>query len=279
MYGGKVTRSKQAMGFLKRRFARRAYLGRHFTAGAFLLFASAVIFGEIAKRVSYDNPLTRADAIVASWFHAHMTAGSTLAMKQITEFGAFQTLTIAALLLALVFVVLRKWEELLLLSLVLPGGKLLDFILKLAYQRQRPPFGGLELTVSGFSFPSDHTMDATVFYGLLAVFAIGVFRSSAVRFTSSATASLLIILVGLSRVALTAHYLSDVLGAIAAGVAWLTLCFTVVDTFRRRRQNIGRGGHGNRVRETKHDLTEALDRERSFWQNAGKQPLKRTARF
>jgi undecaprenyl-diphosphatase len=245
--GEKMMHLKQSMRFLKRRFSPRAYLGLHLTAGVLLLIGSAGVFGGLAEMVLHDDPLIRADAIVASWFHTNMTAGATLAMKYITELAAFSTLSVLASLLALVLVVLRKWEELLLLVLTIPGGRLLGFVLKSAFQRQRPHFGDLELTVHGFSFPSDHTMDATLLYGLLVVFAIGTFRRWSVRLTSAATGSLLVILVALSRVALDAHYLSDVLGAIAASVAWLALCFTVVDTFRRRRQNISQGTHRNIV--------------------------------
>jgi membrane-associated phospholipid phosphatase len=243
----KMMSLKQSMGFLKRRFSPRAYLGLHLTVGVLLLIGSAVTFGGLAEMVLHDDPLTRADAIVASWFHANMTAGATLAMKYITELAGFSTLTVVASLLALVFVALRKWEELLLLVLTIPGGRLLDFVLKSAFQRQRPHFGDLELTVHGFSFPSDHTMDATLLYGLLVVFAIGTFRSWSVRLTSAATGALLVILVALSRVALDAHYLSDVLGAIAASVAWLSLCFTVVDTFRRRAAEYSSGNSPQQV--------------------------------
>jgi undecaprenyl-diphosphatase len=35
---------------------------------------------------------------------------------------------------------------------------------------------------------------------------------------------------------LGAHYLSDVLGAMTMGIAWLALCVTAVDTMRRRRE-------------------------------------------
>ncbi len=43
-------------------------------------------------------------------------------------------------------------------------------------------------------------------------------------------------LIGLTRIYLGAHYVSDVLGAMAAGVAWLASCLTAVETLRRRRK-------------------------------------------
>ena len=59
-------------------------------------------------------------------------------------------------------------------------------------------------------------------------------RASLTRVLILLAAGLLIVLVGFSRMYLGAHYLSDVLGAIAEGLAWLSLCLTVVYTMWER---------------------------------------------
>jgi undecaprenyl-diphosphatase len=49
-----------------------------------------------------------------------------------------------------------------------------------------------------------------------------------------AVAGFLVVAIGLSRIYLGAHYTSDVLGAFAAGAAWLAFCWTGLVTLRRR---------------------------------------------
>jgi undecaprenyl-diphosphatase len=46
-------------------------------------------------------------------------------------------------------------------------------------------------------------------------------------------ASFVVILVGLSRIALGAHYLTDVMAGVFFGMTWLTLCRFVVRPWRR----------------------------------------------
>jgi len=115
------------------------------------------------------------------------------------------------------------------------GGGFGSIMGRNAFQRPRPePFFDL-LAPRTYSFPSGHTMAATLLYGLLAVFAILLWKGRHWRMLAILGALLAIALVGFSRIALGAHYLTDVLGAIVLGASWLILCLLVVERTRRKR--------------------------------------------
>jgi undecaprenyl-diphosphatase len=134
----------------------------------------------------------------------------------------------------LVTIWIRRWYWLLALVLVVPGGALLNELLKITFRRARPKFDNPILTLTDYGFPSGHTMIATLLYGFLAVFIFQAVQRWRWRVFAAAVAALLIPLVALSRMYLGAHYLSDALAAVAAGVIWLVLCLTAVATLRRR---------------------------------------------
>jgi membrane-associated phospholipid phosphatase len=157
-------------------------------------------------------------------------------MFAISFFGSGAFLGAVAGLGALFFAWRRSWHRLLTLLLVVPGGALIDVVVKHLIHRQRPLFQNPIATLNSFSFPSGHTMGATLFYGLMAMFALQVFRGWKLRAAAVHGAGVMVALVGFSRICLGLHFLSDVLGAMAAGVAWLALCVTGVETLRRRRE-------------------------------------------
>ena len=98
----------------------------------------------------------------------------------------------------------------------------LNQLLKFVVQRPRPE--GFRLAVvSGFSFPSGHSMVAMAFFGLLAWFVWRYERDRRARNLLVAAFALVAVMVGVSRVYLGVHYASDVLAGFCLSLAWLAL--------------------------------------------------------
>src|SRR5260221_922112 len=106
---------------------------------------------------------------------------------------------------------------------------LVHHLIQIIVHRHRPFRHSEFLDLGGYSFPSGHTMAATLLYGLLAVFAILLWKGWYWRMLPILGAVSAIGLVGFSRIALVAHYLTDVLGAIVGGANWLFLYLLVVE--------------------------------------------------
>ena len=63
------------------------------------------------------------------------------------------------------------------LALAVPGGLLINTIIKLTFNRARPVWEDPILTLSSASFPSGHTAGATLFYGFIAAYMVWNMRT------------------------------------------------------------------------------------------------------
>jgi undecaprenyl-diphosphatase len=77
-------------------------------------------------------------------------------------------------------------------------------------------------------------MMATVLYGVIAAYLFSRTTDRRRRALIILAAALLMVLVGFSRICLGAHYFSDVLAAMAEGLAWVSLCLMVLYTIWQR---------------------------------------------
>ena|ERR1700737_1236757 len=111
---------------------------------------------------------------------------------------------------------------------------LLNEPLKTIVHRHRPFLEGPFVDWSGYSFASGHTIGATLLYGQLALFLLPMIKSKSRQRLIVTLAAGLVTLVGFSRIALGAHYLSDVLAAIFFGIIWLTVCGIAGKPMRQR---------------------------------------------
>lgn len=221
------------LAFLQKRFSPEGYLGLHVTVGALVMIAGSWVFGEIARSLSKGGLLAQIDVQLAAWLHSHTTPVLTQILLAVSFLHRPVTLTIISAIFAAFLLWQKRYYLLTELVLAMGGGLLLNVLLKEAFRRSRPWFENPILTLHGYSFPSGHTMAATLFYGMLVTWIFSVVPSWRGRTLTVFVAFFLILIVGFSRMYLGVHYLSDVLAAAAAGVTWLAICISGVETLRR----------------------------------------------
>ena len=208
-------------------------------AGILIFVTMTLTLGDISEDIINHEPITIADAQLSTWLHSQGSPLLTRAMFAITFFGSTKAASLIAVPFGLYLIWRRRFYWLAAVISSIAGGMLLNKLLKYAFHRPRPFFNDPLLKLTSYSFPSGHTMTATVLYGVLAAYFFTTTTGWRGRVLIVFSASFLILLVGLSRMYLGAHYLSDVLGAMAEGLAWLSLCLTVVYSIWQRGQKKG----------------------------------------
>jgi membrane-associated phospholipid phosphatase len=187
----------------------------------------------VTTPLAIENPFGGIDHGVAFWFHEHLTPAFVSVLRGITEFGSSEWIAIVLSIGVLLFIFKRWWLSLATLVVAVPGGMLLNELIKLAVHRHRPFVDGWFVDWSGYSFASGHTIGATLLYGQIALFLIPVIKSRRGQVLLFSAASFVVVLVGFSRVALGAHYFTDVVAGMFLGTSWLMICTVAARPFRR----------------------------------------------
>ncbi|MFM7465569.1 MAG: phosphatase PAP2 family protein [Cyanobium sp.] len=130
--------------------------------------------------------------------------------------------TAVLVMVALVFLLLKRWWNDLKLLVMSAGGILMivDLWLKPLFDRARPH--AKLLAVDGRSFPSGHAAGSIAFY--FAIVAILSLHYPHLRRPLMVGATLWVMLVWFSTLVARAHWPSDLLGGGVVGLAWLTIC-------------------------------------------------------
>jgi undecaprenyl-diphosphatase len=174
------------------------------------------------------------DHELASWFHAHLNTATGPVWQTISFAGGGTLMWITLVSAVVLLAFMKRWQSLVTLVLTVPGGILAGEGLKLLVQRHRPYLIGPFVDWAGYSFPSGHAISATLLYGFTCLALWGVVRAKHWRALSVCVAAAITLLVGLSRIALGAHYLTDVLGGFIVGLSWLTGCLMTKRVIVRR---------------------------------------------
>lgn len=119
-----------------------------------------------------------------------------------------------------------KYLPLTFLMLVVPGGLLLNVAVKHAVQRPRPDWRYALQVLDTYSFPSGHTVGATLYYAVVVIMLWPHLPKVGVRFCLVTTVTSVVLLVALSRIYLGVHFMTDCLAAVIEALLWLGICLS-----------------------------------------------------
>ncbi len=207
--------------------------------GIIMFLVGSLLFGALAINVVDKTPaLLRWDQSTTKTFQT-TEKGIPSPIVEYVIFGFFVGREIIILLgtvLAIYFFHKRYWREFMMV-LWGPGlGGLLWFALSRYFDRPRPPTQLDLLAITDPSFPSGHVMSAVLLYGLLAYLLIPKMPSRFWKLFVAILALFVIVWVGLSRLLIGGHYLSDVIAGYAVGIGWAGLVYTLAERFFPREQ-------------------------------------------
>ncbi len=146
-------------------------------------------------------------------------------MKIITNFGG-ATCLITITILLLIIVKNKKIGLLTLTNLVTIS--ILNQILKSILRRPRPTEFRL-INETGYSFPSGHSMVSMAFYGFLIYLIYKNIKNKYLKTILIIILSLLIIAIGISRIYLGVHYVSDIIGGFLISISYLILYIKLIN--------------------------------------------------
>lgn len=199
-----------------------------------ILFAGAVyLFVYILEEVLREKEVS-SDNAVFNYLSANVINDKlTGFMKAVTYFASANFLQIAYLILIVFYLLLKHWKRAVEIVFIGLGGFLVNYFMKLAFHRLRPPHPLIN-PLNNFSFPSGHATSGFIFYGLLTYL---IWKTNIPKMYKYLIGIILIsfsLLIGFSRIYLRVHYPSDVLAGFCIGFAWLILTVWTFEWLKKR---------------------------------------------
>jgi membrane-associated phospholipid phosphatase len=202
------------------------------------LFGLAVVlvgipFGLLLEQVTTHGPLTKIDESAARAFNGFVYGKGALitTLELISDIGK-PIFLLFSIGIPAVWIFLHGGRKLaLFLAVTCIGGGIVDSLVKIVVARPRPTVDQPILSPFGKSFPSGHSMQAVVCYGALLLAFLPILSKRA-RVIAVGAWIFTLLAIGVSRLALGVHYISDVLGGWVLGAAWLAASVAAWEIWR-----------------------------------------------
>ncbi|MGH3145035.1 MAG: phosphatase PAP2 family protein [Rubrobacter sp.] len=195
--------------------AAAVWLAVGLASSTFVVWAFAELTEEVVEGES-----RRFDRAVLLWIGANFPGWLDGPMRFFTALG-YYWVVLPLLAVAVTGFYLANWRlSVVVLLISTAGGVVLTTVLKAVFRRDRPELLDAGYTASFYSFPSGHATIAVGFYGTLTL--ILAYRLSGIaRWVVAVFGTVVVLLIGLSRLYLGVHYPTDVLAGFLAAPLWL----------------------------------------------------------
>ncbi len=164
------------------------------------------------------------DLTIYSFISKYISNNLTSTVKILTNLGS-ALIVIGIAIIVLIFYKNKRYG--LFMSINLVTITLLQLILKSIFARSRPVDINL-IEETGYSFPSGHSLTVMAFYGFIIylIYISKLNKKSKIIYIS--LFSLIILVVGLSRIYLGVHFFTDVLGAFTFAISYLIIYTNII---------------------------------------------------
>ena len=168
------------------------------------------------------------DNAISLFFSVHNNVTFTNTFK-IIPFICSPKFMIVLNVLLFIFIILKKKYKLLIIVLSSISSVIINNLVKIIVRRERPDYLRMVMEKS-YSFPSGHAMISVLFFGSI-IYLVNKYN---LKYKKLITFSLstFVLLVGISRIYLGVHYLTDVVGGYLLGFIVL---FLIIHLFERKK--------------------------------------------
>lgn len=226
-----VGRHPALFSFLSDRLSREEFRGLPVTILATVFGYFLLLYAGSTLDFVTQSQIVALDVRVANLLSAFRDPALIRFFTLVTAFGYWKVIAMLAIAVSIVLLVRRQSHYLAGLWLALIGNQLTVTLLKLIFARPRPEMA--VFAESSFSFPSGHSAASAAFFGVLTYLLVRERVGSI--FVSLLVGATLVFLIGLSRVYLVEHYLSDVLNGYLVGALWAVLGIWLAEWLHTKR--------------------------------------------
>lgn len=178
------------------------------------------LFIKLTFLVASNTIIQNFDEKTLRWIETLRTPFLNSMMLDVTALGGLALTIVLGLLASIIFLLARDPAAAIHLILTASGGFLISIWSKNLVLRPRPSIIPQLIHVSGFSYPSGHSITSACIYLTMAILACRHFKPIKTRFALLALAGIMITLISFSRIYLGVHYPSDTLSGALIGLAW-----------------------------------------------------------